>query len=68
MMALRDPFGKGRLVWGVFVHVGCATEVGFRGRALSYGMDPRSYAIVGIFADTTTVFRAIPIGPNGLPR
>jgi hypothetical protein len=67
MMALRDPDGNGRLVWGLYVNVMCGTEMGLSARSLSYAMDPRSYAIVGAFSDTYSVFNAIPRGHHGYP-
>ncbi len=68
MMALRDPYGKGRLVWGVFIPRRCVVgERNISSRRLSYAMDPRSYAIVGIFANPYAVFEAIPGGPSCFP-
>ena len=68
MMALRDPYGKGRLVWGVFVRIICATKTGMERLYVSYGMDPRSYAIVGIFSQMFAVADTLPQSHHGDPR
>jgi len=68
MMALRDPYGKGRLVWGVFVSIRCATDIGIRSPLTSYGMDPRSYAIVGIFSNMLAVGDTLPRSHHSDPR
>lgn len=68
MMALRDPYGKGRLVWGVYVPISCATDIGIEHDFVSYGMDPRSYAIVGIFSNVLAVADTLPQSHHGDPR
>ena len=68
MMALRDLYGNGRLVWGLFLYVMCGTEIGMNVHSFSYAMDPRSYAIVGAFSDALAVFNATSRRPHGYPE